>query len=128
MKLNCTVIEIGEPVTFDSGFRKQTVRVEGLVEDQKFPGTYDLQIHKEKVDETRSLGEGTKILAHVDVRGRLWNDRVFHDLVMWDWSVQGENPNLDRSTDPIPNQDPKAAPGGAQGASACPIHDDEIPF
>ena len=81
MELKGKVIGIGSIEEVGSnGFTKRQIVIETT---GQYPQPIPVELHKDKCSLADSLGIGSNVTAHIDLRGREHNGRYYVNVVAW---------------------------------------------
>jgi hypothetical protein len=90
-KLTGEVVQIGELMTFESGFCKQPFRIN--VKDNGYDNLIEFNLLKDNVDKIKFLKLGQTAEVDFNIRTREHNGRVFTELVAWKVFGKAESTN-----------------------------------
>jgi hypothetical protein len=80
-KVTGVVVQIGELLTFESGFCKQPFRIN--VKDNGYDNLLEFNLLKDNVEKAKFLKVGQNAEVDFNIRAREHNGRVFTELVAW---------------------------------------------
>lgn len=80
-KVTGEVVQIGELMTFESGFCKQPFRIN--VKDNGYDNLLEFNLLKDNVEKVKFLKVGQTCEVDFNIRAREHNGRVFTELVAW---------------------------------------------
>ena len=92
-ELSGKIVEIFEPMTFESGFTKREFVIET---DEKFPQMVKFTVVKDKVSLIDNLCKGFKVQIKFNVKGNFYKERYYVDLQAW--SILTEEEQIEAGT------------------------------